>query len=547
MLQEERWEHGVGEAGKLTMMEFAMMYFRNAPNRPDKTEKKGKKEKEWTWREIADQVKFSPTPLHHSLLRLHNPDFDKMAIEAFTCIQRYMGDAALKKSQSLADCVYELMLICHRFPPLRDEVYAQIAKQTTNNKSPRPDSPIKGWRLFSILTAYFDCSAVLKPYLLKYLSDAAGDLRRAYHGTASVCLTNLNKTLVYGGRKHLLAAKEIEAITHGKNLKRQLYHLPGGHKKVVNTTSVSVVEEMVAELCCELNVRSPQEQGEFCLAQIIESENVMKLLSGGDYVLDVTTELEAQGKDFFLLLKRTVWIHPLRRDNGLYIDVMFFQLVPDYLEGLLVRMANPTSLAAASLDAVARLAALLYKSDPQWAGAAISPANVGQLLPRILENVASVSREDWVERVERKLEALSPGMTPTEARVGFLAILEEWPLFGSTFFFLAHVSDPRVQGEALLAINKRGLHFLHILTHQDLLSFPLHDLLSTHKVSTAPPGGGDPMHFLDVKVASGDVITLQTEQGSEISRLLGQYIAVDAQNRAYKPQLPARNQPFSAS
>ena len=37
------------------MMEFAMMYFRNAPNRPA-GEKRGKKEKEWTWREIAEQV-----------------------------------------------------------------------------------------------------------------------------------------------------------------------------------------------------------------------------------------------------------------------------------------------------------------------------------------------------------------------------------------------------------------------------------------------------------------------------------------------------------
>lgn len=44
----------------------------------------------------------------------------------------------------------------------------------------------------------------------------------------------------------------------GKNLKRQLYHLPGGHKKVVNTTSVSVVEEILAQLCAEMNVRSPQ-------------------------------------------------------------------------------------------------------------------------------------------------------------------------------------------------------------------------------------------------------------------------------------------------
>ncbi len=95
---------------------------------------------------------------------------------------RYMCDFPLKKGQSLTDCVYDIMLVCHRFPPMRDEIYCQTMKQTTNNKSVRSDSAIKGWRLFSILTAYFDCSNVLKPYLLRFRSDAASDPSLAYHG-----------------------------------------------------------------------------------------------------------------------------------------------------------------------------------------------------------------------------------------------------------------------------------------------------------------------------------------------------------------------------
>ena len=50
------------------------------------------------------------------------------------------------------------------------------------------DSCQKGWRLFSIIAAYFTCSEVLKPYLFKYLESSAYDKRRAYHGTALVCL-----------------------------------------------------------------------------------------------------------------------------------------------------------------------------------------------------------------------------------------------------------------------------------------------------------------------------------------------------------------------
>lgn len=124
-----------------------------------------------------------------------------------------MGDEPLKKGQTLTDCIYEVLMICHRHPPMRDELYCQIIRQTTNNKSSKPDSAIRGWRLFSIMTAYFDCSQVLKPYLIKYLSDAAGDSRRAYYGTALVCLQNLKKTFKYGGRKFLLSSKEVDATT----------------------------------------------------------------------------------------------------------------------------------------------------------------------------------------------------------------------------------------------------------------------------------------------------------------------------------------------
>ena len=63
-------------------------------------------------------------------------------------------------------------------------------KQTTNNKSNNPDSCQRGWRLFSIIAAQFTCSDLLKPYLFKFLENAAYDKRRAYHGTALVSLTN---------------------------------------------------------------------------------------------------------------------------------------------------------------------------------------------------------------------------------------------------------------------------------------------------------------------------------------------------------------------
>lgn len=86
-----------------------------------------------------------------------------------------------------------------------------------------PESGQKGWRLFSILAAYFTCSDNLKPFLFKYLETSAYDKRRAYHGTALVCLHNLRKTFKFGGRKNTPSIEEITAITAGRNSKRQIY------------------------------------------------------------------------------------------------------------------------------------------------------------------------------------------------------------------------------------------------------------------------------------------------------------------------------------
>ena len=71
----------------------------------------------------------------NSLLRLEPSDVNKMALECFACIMRYMGDLPLLKNQHEVDCVNTILMYCHKFEAVRDEVYCQVMKQTTNNKS----------------------------------------------------------------------------------------------------------------------------------------------------------------------------------------------------------------------------------------------------------------------------------------------------------------------------------------------------------------------------------------------------------------------------
>ena len=56
-----------------------------------------------------------------------------------------------------------------------------------------------------------------------------------------------------------------------------------------------------------------------------------------------------------------MWHHPLRLDNKLYIEVVFNQIAPDYLEGLLLVMPSE-QIDQDVVYQVAKVAALLHRA-----------------------------------------------------------------------------------------------------------------------------------------------------------------------------------------
>ncbi|VDM52695.1 unnamed protein product [Angiostrongylus costaricensis] len=454
--------------------------------------------KEWTWSDIAHKIKFTDKPISHSLIRFDSGELDKLACETFLCIMRYMGDEPIRRGETVTDSVYCLLLICHKNPALRDEVYCQVIRQTTNNKSSKQESSIRGWRLFSILTAYFDCSLALRPYVINYLVENADDHRRAYHGTAQICLQNLNQTIRYGGRKYLLSGMEVEEIT-----------------VILFITSVTVVEEAIRELCLELNIRSPSEQQEFCLTYFLEKEKRLEYCVNNEYVLDICTELEHKRKQFYFLLKRCTWVHPVRLDDQVYIDVMFFQVrIPDYLLGLYLTRQVGGHLSASTCEDITRLAAYLHLASNEGQRIDVTP------LVSVLEG-SSQSVEAWANKINRQLRSMHPKTTSTQARAAFLGtmkytvLLSAWPLFGSTLFSLDAVScEGRLLPQLELAVGRTGVKLLKPGTRDVLEQWP-YDKARCEIVSA---------------IKNESTISKQF-QSSSITRLVAQYTFIVGENR----------------
>ncbi|XP_046641646.1 unconventional myosin-XV-like isoform X4 [Daphnia pulicaria] len=538
--------------GKHSLLQFALYHFRQSPenrfemlrhddvntlrsgagdnvSKSEKKKNKNKKSKDrpesvagadWTWKEQVDLVKFTKSPIQASLLQLDSNELNKLALEGFLSIMKYMGDYPMAKGQSEVDSVYTILMNCHKHEALRDETYCQVMKQTTNNKSSRPDSCQRGWRLFSITAAYFSCSEVLKPYLFKYLETAAYDKRRAYHGTAMVCLQNLRKTLRYGGRKNVPSIEEITAITAGRNSKRQMYRLPGGTERVINTKSTSVVQDIIEEICGVINVRSEQEMEEYSLYCIVEGDTFTMPLAREEYILDVTTELQKNQQVYYLIFCRSVWHYPMRLDNALYIEIVFNQIAPDYLEGLLLVMPGEQISQDCVYD-IAKVAALLHRAADLDHMPTMKETKY--LLPKPALSVRDIKPPQWVNLVQSSWKEVEH-FKPSQAKAQVLEVLEKWSLFGSSFFAVRRDADPAERSEHILALNRNGVHFLDVITHETLMHYPYSEVISTRKVKSEE----GPL-FLDMKCGNlmqQRVTRIQTDQAHEISRLIRQYITI---------------------
>ena len=94
-------------------------------------------------------------------------------------------------------------------------------------------------------------------------------------------------------------------------------------------------------------------------------------------------------------------------------------------------------------------------------------------------------------------------------------------------------AEPKEGAEHILALNKNGVSFLDLLTHETLLHYPFTEVISTRKVQSE-----DGTLFLDMKCGNlmqQRITRIQTEQANEIARLIRQYITIDQRLRGTAP------------
>lgn len=148
----------------------------------------------------------------------------------------------------------KLLQTCLNAPEeLRDEVYCQLIKQTTNN--PNQEALLKGWQLIGLCSGVFPSSEEFYPYLLSYCkkhfdsdSTVIGDYARYSTG-------RLSKSIDLGPRREIPCSAEIEACKNMDPVLVRVYHMDGSFD-VVPVTSWTTAKDLNKMMAHLLGIRS---------------------------------------------------------------------------------------------------------------------------------------------------------------------------------------------------------------------------------------------------------------------------------------------------
>ena len=123
-------------------------------------QKKGLFRKKMTVRDI---LSWTQEPISKPLTCLADKTSKKEAIEVFRWVQIYMSDRKAKQGMTINSVALDITTLGYGRVPLRDEIFVQLCKQTTDN--PKKESLRRGWELLAICLAFFPPSITFSPCL----------------------------------------------------------------------------------------------------------------------------------------------------------------------------------------------------------------------------------------------------------------------------------------------------------------------------------------------------------------------------------------------
>ncbi|OWM68374.1 hypothetical protein CDL15_Pgr004856 [Punica granatum] len=466
---------------------------------------------------FEDMLCFQKEPIPTSLLKI-NSDLVSRAMKLFQIILKYIGvdsDRGPPNLDEQIELVGKLYKQTLKRSELRDELFAQISKQTRNN--PDMQSLIRAWELMYLCASSMPPSKDIGAFLSEYIHNVAHGVHTdsEVQVLAMSAMNALKRSIKAGPRHTIPGREEIEALLTGRKLTTIVFFLDETFEEIaydMATTVADAVEELAGII--KLSAYSSFSLFE-CRKAVTGSKSPEPGneeyigLDDNKYIGDLLAEFKAskdRSKGEILHCKLTFKKKLFRESDEAVTDPMFVQLSYVQLQHDYILGNYPVGR-----DDAAQLSALQILADiGDWSSL------LEQYLPRQIA-ITRAKREWELDILSRY--RLMEHFTKDDARQQFLRILRTLPYGNSVFFSVRKIDDPigLLPGRIVLGINKRGVHFFRPVPKEYLHSAELRDIMQFGSSNTAV--------FFKMRVAGVlHIFQFETKQGEEICVALQTHI-----------------------
>ena len=443
---------------------------------------------------VEDMFTYSATGIPCSLTKL-SADGQSKAVKLFDNILKYVDSDSLTPSESVLLAQKILQSVLKR-NELRDEIYAQLMKQTRAN--PSVESQTKCWELLFLVASTSPPSKEFTAYTSEYVhscahSEAAPDKVKQY---AERAWKSLRTTAKSGARALVPSPEEIEAAKVNRRLTTIVFFLDDTFEELTYDLTTTVIDGVEA-LSRMIRLQNYQTFSFFAARKVVvkrlslvrsdagEEEERHVFLDDNRYIADIIAEFRSSRVDkrepsqCKLLFKKRMFRETDEAiSEPMFINLSYVQAQHDYLLG---------NYPVGREDAC-QLAALQVHAD-QGTGLVDNMQGLDEMLDRYFsrQTLMTRPREDWVNELNSRYKTLEH-FTKDDARMQMLRILRALPYGNSIFFPCKRIEDPigLLPGKLVLGINKRGVHFFRPNPKEYLHSAELRDIPRRRRPRAGP-------------------------------------------------------------
>ncbi|XP_045155387.1 pleckstrin homology domain-containing family H member 3 [Echinops telfairi] len=455
-------------------------------------------------------------------------------------VRLFLALQALEGARSPGPLMQGVLQTCQDLPALRDELFLQLAKQTSGPTGP-PGPPathdpatLRYWQLLTCMSCTFRPGGTVRGHLLGHLErteQALPDSELAEY--ARFIRRALGRTR---GRELVPSLAEISALSRRQELLCTV-HCPGAGACPVAIDSHTTAGEVARELVGRLGLA--RSRNSFALYEQHGAQE--RALAGGTLVADVLTRFEnlAAGEEAGLVdLPDSGWrlclrLHGPLHPEGLSPDghelpFLFEQVKGEqrsigFLAAHVCERADPRRLGVDPSLKPFRPRLLYHPDTPSLLGAPVA----GPQIPGGGPGTATALLGGW-----KRLR----GMGRAEAMAAYLALAAQCPGFGAARYDVLELSTEPGGGPPQKLCLGLGAKSMSLSRPGE--TEPIHSVSYGHVAACQLTGP----HTMVLRVGESQLV-LQSPQVEEIMQLVNAYLASPSPERPHSSPSPCQDQP----